>query len=144
MHHNICKMYPDKCSRVRVMIAVKDLVGVPYKEHGRDCGGMDCYGLVKEVLRRTGKNMPDVFYKDAKTETNKFILENLENAVPNTKLDKPEEGAVAEILVMGLPSHVGVCLGDGTFIHALKRIGVVIEPLSRYRHKIKGFYRVNN
>jgi hypothetical protein len=71
-------------------------------------------------------------------------MQTLEEGIPNTKLDKPEEGAVVEILVLGQPSHAGVCLGDGTFIHALKKIGVVIEPLYRYRHKIKGFYRVNN
>jgi len=123
---------------------VKDLVGIPYKNHGRDASGMDCYGLVIEVLRRMGINMPDVFYPDTRNETNHEILQILENGIPNTKLDKPEEGAVVEILVMGQPSHVGVCLGDGTFIHAMKKIGVVIEPLSRYRHRIKGFYRVNN
>jgi probable lipoprotein NlpC len=126
------------------MIKIKDLVGIPYKDHGRDASGMDCYGLVIEVLRRGGTNVPDVFYNDTNIETNKNVMQILESAIPNIKLDKPEEGAVIEILVMGQPSHVGVCLGNGTFIHALKKIGVVIEPLFRYRHKIRGFYRVNH
>ena len=126
------------------MITVRDLVGVPYKDHGRDKKGMDCYGLVIEVLRRKGVSVPDAFYQDTAIETNKSVLQILENAIPNTKLEKPEEGAVVEILVMGQPSHAGVCLGGGAFIHALKKIGVVIEPLSRYRHKIRGFYRVDN
>jgi probable lipoprotein NlpC len=129
---------------MRLMIYVKDLIGIPYKDHGRDISGMDCYGVVIEVLRRKGISVPDVFYPDTKNETNKKILEVLEKGIPNTELHKPEEGAVVEILVMGQPSHVGVCLGDGTFIHSLKKIGVVIEPLYRYRHKIKGFYRVSN
>ena len=124
------------------MITVKDLVGVPYKDRGRDKKGMDCYGLVIEVLRRKGTIVPDVFYPDTAAKTT--VLQTLEAAIPNTRLDKPEEGAVVEILVMGQPSHAGVCLGDGTFIHALKKNGAVIEPLSRYRHKIRGFYRVNN
>jgi probable lipoprotein NlpC len=120
-----------------MMIPVKDLVGIPYKEHGRDSTGMDCYGLVIEAIRRMGKTVPDAFCtgKGIKTKT---------ASIPNTKLDKPEEGAVVEMLVMGRPSHIGVCLGDGTFIHAIEKIGVAIEPLSRYRHKIKGYYRVNN
>jgi cell wall-associated NlpC family hydrolase len=126
------------------MIAVKDLVGIPYKHHGRDASGMDCYGLVIEVLRRAGISVPDVFYPDTGMETNKTVLNSLEAAIPNIRLDKPEEGAVVEILVMGQPSHVGVCLGDGTFIHSLRKIGVVIEQLYRYRNKTKGFYRVNN
>jgi probable lipoprotein NlpC len=126
------------------MINIKGLVGIPYKDHGRDASGMDCYGLVIEVLRRQGINIPDVFYSDTNNETNKKILKVLEEGIPNMELQKPEEGAVIEMLVFGEPSHVGVCLGDGTFIHALKKVGVAIEPLSRYRHKIKGFYRVNN
>jgi len=127
-----------------MMIIVRDLVGMPYKAHGRDEQGTDCYGLVIEVLRRIGKTVPDVFYSDTRIKTSKAVLESLEAIIPNTKLDKPEEGAVVEILVMGQPSHVGICLGDGSFIHALKEIGVVIEPLSRYRHRIKGIYRVDN
>jgi len=126
------------------MITVKDLIGIPYKPHGRDNTGMDCYGIVIEVLRRKGIIVPDVFYQDTIIETNKKVLKVLENIIPNTKLDKPEEGAIVEFLIMGHPSHVGVCLGDGTFIHALIKIGVVIEPLSRYRNKLKGYYRVNN
>ena len=126
------------------MITVKDLIGIPYKPHGRDNSGMDCYGIVVEVLRRKGITVPDVFYQDTHIDTNKTVLQILENAIPNVKLSIPEEGAIVEIFVMGQPSHVGVCLGDGTFIHSLKKIGVAIEPLSRYRNKIKGYYRVNN
>jgi len=125
------------------MIPVKDLVGIPYKDHGRDSAGMDCYGLVIEVLLRAGISVPDVFYADTAIETNAAVMQVLESGIPNTRLDGPEEAAVIEILIMGQPSHVGVCLGDGTFIHALRKIGVVIEPLYRYRNKTKGFYRVN-
>ena len=122
---------------------IKDLIGIPYKVHGRDHSGMDCYGLVIEVLKRKGITVPDIFYPDANNETNVKIMEILKEGIPNTKLDKPEEGAIVEILVFGQPSHVGVCLGDGTFIHSLRNIGVVIEPLYRYRNKIKGYCRVN-
>jgi len=126
------------------MIYVKDLIGTPYMDHGRGKSGMDCYGLVIEVLKRTGVNVPDLFYPDTSNETSKKVLKVLEEGIPNTELQKPEEGAVVEIFVNGEPSHAGVCLGDGTFIHSLKKIGVAIEPLSRYRHRIKGYYRVNN
>jgi probable lipoprotein NlpC len=124
-------------------MCVKDLIGIPYKDHGRDHSGMDCYGLVIEVLKRIGIMVPDVFDPDTSNETNGKIVKILEEGIPNIKVDKPEMGDVVEILVYDQPSHVGVCLGDGTFIHALKRIGVAIEPLSRYRHRIRGYYRVN-
>jgi len=122
---------------------IKDLIGIPYKAHGRDRLGMDCYGLVIEVLRRKGLTLLDVFYPDTSDETNIEILKILKEGISNTKVDNPEEGDVVEILVHSQPSHVGVCLGDGTFIYALRKVGVVIEPLSRYRHRIKGYYRVN-
>ena len=122
---------------------VKDLIGIPYKPHGRDLSGMDCYGVVIEMMKRQGKNIPDVFYGDTKKETNVSVLQSLEAVIPNTKLDKPEEGAVVELLVNGQPSHVGVCLGDGTFIHAMEKIGVVMEPLYRYKKRIRGYYRVH-
>jgi len=100
---------------------IKDLIGVPYKDHGRDYSGLDCYGLVIEVMKRMGKNLPDVFYPDTDNKTNEITLKILEEGIPNTKIDQPEKGAIVEILVLGQPSHVGVCLGDGTFIHALKK-----------------------
>ena len=37
-----------------------DLIGVPFKNRGRDIqDGFDCYGLVKEVYRRYGHEIPE-------------------------------------------------------------------------------------
>ena len=52
---------------------VKDLIGIPYKDHGRDFSGMDCYGIAIEVLKRFGKNLPDVFYDKTSIENNKTV-----------------------------------------------------------------------
>ena len=35
-------------------IQISDLIGIPYKDHGRTAEGMDCYGLAIEVMRRYG------------------------------------------------------------------------------------------
>ena len=126
------------------MINVKDLVGVPYKDYGRSKEGLDCYGLAIEVLRRAGKTLPDIFYDSALIESKLAIKSTLESSIPNTVLEKSEEAAIVEILIVGQPSHCGVCLDNATFIHAMKQVGVVVEPLYRYNSRIKGFYRVNN
>jgi hypothetical protein len=126
------------------MMKIKDLIGCKYATHGRTLEeGLDCYGvaiIAEKIL--LDKTLPDAIY--SKADQRDIILRDMEASIPNTKLDRPEKGAIVEITVFGQPSHVGVCLGDGTFIHALERIGVVIEPLSRYSKRIKGYYRVDN
>jgi hypothetical protein len=124
---------------------IRDLVGVPYVKHGRDLRGLDCYGcaiLAEYIL--TGKELKDVFYENPTPEQKAGIMKTVEEGVPHTRLERPEKGAVTEIFVLGHPSHVGVCLGDGTFIHAMEKTGVVIEPLWRYGRRIKGYYRVGH
>jgi cell wall-associated NlpC family hydrolase len=122
---------------------INDLVGVPYVKHGRDLRGLDCYGcaiLAENIL--TGKELPDVFYENPTDEQRAEVMKIVEEGVPHIILDRPEKGAIVEIFFLGLPSHVGVCLGEGLFIHAIEKIGVVIEPLWRYKRRIKGYYRV--
>ena len=46
------------------MIDYTDLIGVPFKNRGRDVKtGVDCYGLVIEVFKRFGHNIPE-YYAD--------------------------------------------------------------------------------
>jgi cell wall-associated NlpC family hydrolase len=125
------------------MMTIAELVGTPYKTHGRDLSGLDCYGaaiLAEKIL--VGKTLPDAIYSES--DRRDMILRDMETSIPNIKLNRPEKGAIVEITVFGQPSHVGVCLGDGSFIHAMKKTGVVIEPLARYSKRIKGYYRAGN
>jgi cell wall-associated NlpC family hydrolase len=80
-------------------IEVNDLIGIPYKARGRGKDGLDCYGLFLELMRREGVILPDPAYTDTERETNKKILESLEAAIPNVKLDAPEIGCVIEFTV---------------------------------------------
>lgn len=113
------------------MTALRDLVGVPYRAHGRGMGGMDCYGLAIEVLRRNGIVLRDVW---AEADCGAFV-----DAVP---LPTPEPLCIVEI-GMGNAHHVGVYIGNGRIVHARPDAGVVIEPLSHFSARIRGYYRVN-
>jgi cell wall-associated NlpC family hydrolase len=122
---------------------IRDLIGVSYKPHGRTIEeGLDCYGLALLVLEREGIRLPDVFYADTEHETNKEVMRVLEGGIPHEKLEKPEKNCVIELTVFGEPSHIGVYLGDGEFIHATKKHGVSVEPLWRWKKRVKGYYRI--
>lgn len=56
----------------------EDLLPVPYKEFGRDKNGMDCFGLVLEMVKRDGNKLNDFVYNSmevAATELPNVILE---------------------------------------------------------------------
>ena len=119
---------------------VADLVGVPFKVHGRSKEeGFDCYGLVLEVERRAGKNLPDPFYETVDPESNRKVMDLLENGVPAERLDAPERYCVVK-MNSGSRPHCGVYLGEGNVIHATENCGVVVQKL--HRLKTDGFYRV--
>jgi hypothetical protein len=89
-----------------------------------------------------GIKLPDPVYADTERETNKRILETLEATIPNEKLEKPEENCIIELNVLGWPSHIGIYIGNGDFIHASRNSGVVVDKLYRWGNRVKGFYRV--
>lgn len=119
-------------------VSVRDLVGCPYKVHGRNKEeGFDCLGLDIEVLRRNGIDIPDVNYENPEEYESVFIEE--QSRVEYKKLEKPCELAVIVFKVRGEPTHTGIYLGEGLFIHATKG-GVRIEPLHRWEKRVEGYY----
>lgn len=103
---------------------VIDLIGIPYKAHGRYKDGMDCYGVAIEVERRLGKDLRDVDY----TSTDKYLAdENL----PTLNVKPTEEIKVGTILEMTLKNelHIGVVVSKSTFIHATINQGVRISRI---------------
>lgn len=52
----------------------------------------------------------------------------------------PEPFDVAVLRIRG-GVHVGVCLGSGRLLHMPRGASSVIEPLSKFRHVLEGFYR---
>jgi cell wall-associated NlpC family hydrolase len=124
---------------------IRDLIGCKFKAHGRSKEeGFDCYGLVIEVLQRDGISFPDMFYDNIEKETKIMIKNEMISSISHTKIDKPEKNCIVEISVGGNPSHIGVYIGRGEFIHCLTDYGVIIDKLHRYQERILGYYRVDN
>jgi len=122
---------------------IRKYVGCKYAPHGRNPEtGLDCYGLAICIYRDMGITLPDYVYINTEKETNKRVMESLESTIPNEKLDEPESGCIIEFNVLGEPSHIGIYIGNGDFIHASRKTGVVVEKLFSWKKRVKGFYRV--
>lgn len=117
------------------MIKIDDLLGTPYRDHGRDRSGYDCYGLAIEVERRFGYRLDDVYYEDHDT-----ALSDATRATLNvTPIDRPRAGAVIEMETKG-ELHIGVCLNAREFIH-MTRTGCRVNNIGLF--KVRGIYGVN-
>ncbi len=121
----------EESPRLRLIRAARAYLGVPYVRGGTTVAGMDCSGLV---------------YRSA--------LDSLDIALPRTvsalsrrsqRIDDKarEPGDLLFFNTTGSLSHVGIFLGNGSFIHAASdgpETGVIISSLSEaywsrtYRH----------
>ncbi|MCL2879072.1 MAG: C40 family peptidase [Treponema sp.] len=122
---------------------ISKYIGCKYIPHGRDPEkGLDCYGLAICIFRDMGITLPDPIYGDTDIETNKRLMGQLEKTIPNTEIEMPEPGCIIEFMVLGEPSHIGVYIGNGNFIHCSQTAGVVVDKLYRWKNRVKGYYRI--
>lgn len=122
-----------------------DLVGVPWVRDGRDKSGLDCTGLVLEVLKRIGILVPDPVA--IITDPHRASAHELLNAyqmfqpvIPPYRL-----GDVAVIRLRGeLADHLGVFVDPVSIMQAGKEVGVTITPLERMQSKLDCVLRYDN
>lgn len=99
------------------------LIGVPFREHGRDSTGIDCVGVVLAALEAiTGRKVDPGMYHVPELESN---VRRRVSAILRTKpYGIPESGDV--VLMRG---HLGVVVRNSV-IHASNIYGRVIsEPI---------------
>lgn len=128
---------------------VSNYIGIPFASGGRDRSGLDCYGLVRLVLREQyGYDLPRLSggYTNALdvAETKALFIKNVPLLCAQ-KIDAPEEKAVALLRMGGMLCHVGLYAGDGCIIHSRHRLGVVCERLTSplITGSVEGWYRVD-
>lgn len=101
-----------------IVETAKQYIGVPYAYGGSSPKGFDCSGFVQYVFRQHGISLP-------RTAS--------EQASVGTKVSTPEPGDLVFFtrnVGGGGIEHVGIYVGDDSFIHANINLGVIITPLS--------------
>lgn len=129
------------------MIEYSDLIGIPFRNRGRDREtGLDCYGLVQEVYRKSGVDLPEYTadYNDM-AGIDRLVKSNTQG-YPWKRITEP----VAPCLVAirfgsppGVVNHTAVYVGAGKFIHTRDKIGVCVDRISNpaWSRVIVGYYQ---
>lgn len=103
-------------------VVAKGMVGVPYLWGGRTPFGLDCSGFVQRVYWLCGHTIPRDAYMQAASPL--FAPVEKDDVQPGDLVffqgEDPRGRGV---------THVGIALGDGTFIHASGELGVAVTPL---------------
>ena len=116
-------------------MTISDLVGLPYKVHGRDESGLDCFGLIWLIALRNGTPINDPVYKGFNPE-----LVKLADEIGVKKIEHFEKGCIIEMIKDGR-LHLGYALDETQMIHCTINEGVIVENI--YRYPVKGFYIFN-
>jgi len=112
---------------------VSDLIGLPYKIHGRDESGLDCFGLIWLIAMRNGTPIKDPVYKGFDPS-----LVNLADYIGMKRIEEFETGCVLEIEKDGR-LHLGYAVDNEMMIHATHNEGVIVENIVKYN--VKGYFK---
>lgn len=120
-------------------------IGIPYQNKGRDFLGIDCWGLVRLVYsEQYGINLPS-FSDNYISESTEIIQELIAQYKEGWDVTTtPEQGDVILFNVLGTLSHVGIYLGNNSFMHAREGKGtVVVESTTsrEWQKRIAGYYK---
>jgi hypothetical protein len=120
---------------MRFPVDVSDLIGLPYKMHGRGEAGLDCFGLIWLIALRNGTPIMDPAYKGFDPS-----LVKLADQIGLKKIGEFRTGCVLEIEKEGR-LHLGYALDGEKMIHSTHNEGVIVEDIVKY--DVRGHYIFN-
>lgn len=129
---------------------VNDIIGKPFKDGGRGPDAYDCWGLVMEVFRRQGIELPDYGKDTHSNESERIsgIIKLLAASDNWSEIKRPVRGC---LITLKYPkpqwtSHVGVMLDRDRFINIRRKTRVLASDRissPAWRLRIAGFYIYN-
>jgi hypothetical protein len=105
-------------SRSEVVVLARKLEGAPYRLGGVTPDALDCSGYIQEVFRMAGFSLPRMADQQFEATREVDLAEARPADLVFFSTDQPG------------PSHVGIYLGDGRFIHASSSRGVTEDVLT--------------
>ena len=120
-------------------------IGLPYRPHGRDRGGLDCWGLYRLIQGEQFGRWLDGFdgsYSDSHESRAAGIATESGFAV---EVPAGEEivGDAVFLRAAGVICHIGMVLGDGSMLHIRDGAGSTVEPYRRgpWSRRVEAFRR---
>ena len=126
---------------------IKNLIGMKFEDGGRGPDSYDCWGLVREIYKRYGIELPDY---NISCYDNFNVTKEMENNRPFWQKISVDNAPVPCIVAFRVSSpmvnHVGIYLGENKFIHTREKAGAVIEDITSpaWKHRIEGFYSIRS
>ena len=126
---------------------VNAYIGLPFRAHGRDRDGVDCWGLVRLVLAdQFGRRLPSYADGYASVEDAKDIGRLIRGEMGPWHPVAPgaeRPGDVVLMRLMNQPMHVGVVVAAGWMLHIEDGIDACLEPYdgAKWRRRVLGLYR---
>jgi cell wall-associated NlpC family hydrolase len=115
-----------------------DLIGTPFKYGGRGPEAYDCYGLVMELQRRMGIEIPD--YKSPQNMGE--IASLLACEIPRWIEVPRAPGTVVALRIGRYVSHVGLMIDNDRMVHTWEQSGgVCVECMYDWERRVAGFFR---
>lgn len=122
-------------------------VGLPWLERGRDCTGIDCWGLLALFYRDVfGIDLPS-FSDDYQTVADHAAVADLMNgnmsAWREVEAGTERFGDGVLMSIGGAPAHVGIVVKPGLVLHIERGTGSIIESYygARLKRRVLGFFR---
>jgi cell wall-associated NlpC family hydrolase len=121
-------------------------VGLPFVDHGRTMDGVDCWGLVRIVMKNERNiDLPsygEISATELLTVTKTISTEA--NREPWHTVKKPQTFDV--VLMRGKPLHVGIMVSNTQVLHVEEATASVLLPITHnaIKQRIVGFRRHRN
>lgn len=128
------------------MIDWNRYVGIPWRQHGRDTQGCDCWGLVRLVYaEQLGLELPSYagdYVDTQEREVLSRLIEDGRDAGPWREVEKASPGDVLLFRVGALTTHVGLAMSRGRMLHAHRdqsKVERIADP--KWRDRYLGAWR---
>ncbi len=126
----------------------QSFVGIPYRQHGRDYDGADCWGLVYLYYRDALKTPIPAYL--AEMQEREFHRRDIAPLITHERADNWEEASVprhgdcALMRVGRLETHVGIWIEGSRILHTEGEGGSMIVRADdiRIKSRIVGFFRL--